>query len=246
MHFTYDDYVKMIVLLLSNGYVITDYRNYLNFSEDDKCAILRHDIDIDVDKACRLAEVEAELGVNSTFFVLTSSDLYNVNASSTVGMLKKIISLGHCIGLHFDESRYEIDANDYEAVINSIKMETSILEQILGQKVDCVSMHRPSKTVLDADLDIPGMVNSYNHVLFHDYKYLSDSRKTWRVSIADIIGKDEYSKLHILTHPFWYDDYEKDIRDSLADYIRSGNRRCYCNLVKNITGMEELLKGFRI
>lgn len=43
---------------------------------------------------------------------------------------------------------------------------------------------------LEADLQIPGIMNSYGRTFFHDFKYLSDRR--WREPVLDIIRSEEY------------------------------------------------------
>ncbi len=99
MEFTYDGYRRLVDLLRSNKYAIT---NYHEWESHDKCVILRHDIDYDISKALRFAEVEKEMGVASTFFVLVTSDFYNIFSKKNSDMLKNILELGHEIGLHFD------------------------------------------------------------------------------------------------------------------------------------------------
>ena len=48
MDFTYNAYKNLIERLRDNKYNVTNYKNYSNY---DKCAILRHDIDYSVDNA---------------------------------------------------------------------------------------------------------------------------------------------------------------------------------------------------
>ena len=77
MDFTYTAYKGLIHSLLQNGYQISTYKDWQTTS---KCAILRHDIDNDIEKALTLAEIEKSAwgGVKSTFFVLVTSDFYNI------------------------------------------------------------------------------------------------------------------------------------------------------------------------
>ena len=199
MEFTYTAYKKIIKFLRQNGYQIT---NYHNFGNTDRCVILRHDIDNDLGQAVRLAEVEARDKVQSTYFVLLRTDFYNPASRQSLEQLRRIQSLGHEIGLHFDEKAYP-EGTTEETVVR-ILYERDILTSILGTPVTSVSMHRPSKVTLEADLKIPGMVNSYGKTFFYDFKYLSDSRHRWREPVEEIIQSGEYNRLHILTHAFWY------------------------------------------
>ena len=83
--------------------------------------------------------------VKSTFFFLLRSSFYNTISNQNYNAIKKIISLGHTIGLHFDASIYgnkDLDAN--------CKKEISILEKIFDIKIDIVSFHRPVKSLIKA------------------------------------------------------------------------------------------------
>ena len=48
---------------------------YLDSSDND--IILRHDVDFSLKDAFRIAKIENELGICSTFFILLHSELYN-------------------------------------------------------------------------------------------------------------------------------------------------------------------------
>lgn len=241
MQFTYASYLDMIGLLKECGYAITDYRYRETVSEGEKCVILRHDIDYDVDKALKLAELEGANGVKSTYFVLLTSSLYNVFDRTTSEKLKKIRMMGHDIGLHYDEVRYPDAAGDATAVVKTIQAEAAVLSDALETDIGCVSMHRPSKAILEADILIPGMINSYGKEFFNDFKYLSDSRKRWREPAKDIIKSGTFQRLHILTHAFWYDESECSLHDSVLRLINSGNRARYEIMKDNITDLDSII-----
>ncbi len=119
--------------------------------------------------------------------------------------------------------------------------EAELLGSIVGDKVDIVSMHRPSQFVLEADMEIPGMINSYGQTYFKKFKYLSDSRRRWREPIDDIIESGRYERLHILTHPFWYGETEADIHEIVSKFINSGNDFRYQVMASNITDMSSIM-----
>ena len=236
--FTYNSYRNLIYLLRGNGYAITSYHTW---QETDRCVILRHDIDTSLEKAVELARVEQELGVSSTYFVLLTSDFYNTASKVSVEKLRAIQSMGHELGLHFDEKAYPEGAP--EETVARILCERDILSSILGTPVTTVSMHRPSEETLEADLKIPGMVNSYGKTFFHDFKYLSDSRRRWREPVLDIVSAGTYDRLHILTHAFWYRDQEEDITTTVSDFINSANMERYEQMEENITDLALILRG---
>ena len=207
--------------------------------------ILRHDIDNSLPQALRLAEIEAEEGVKSTWFVLLRTDFYNPASAASQRILCRLGELGHEIGLHFDEMAYASESGIGSYASSSteelIVREAGILADICGCPITTVSMHRPSKATLEADMQIPGMVNSYGQTFFHDFKYLSDSRRRWREPVEDIIRGGEYDRLHILTHAFWYHEQEEDIAESVDAFIRAANAERYAQMMENITDLPSIL-----
>lgn len=155
-------------------------------------------------------------------------------------MLREISSCGHSIGLHFDEVRYS-DINTPDSACKHIIEEAKLLSLAIGKPVDTVSMHRPSRKILEADLEIPGMVNSYGKIYFNEFKYVSDSRRRWREPIEDIISTEKYKRLHILTHAFWYNDVEMNIHDSIAQFVNAGNMQRYRVEQENITDLQSIM-----
>ncbi len=238
MKFTYRAYRELLSLLRGEGYAIQSYHDYKNAP---RCAILRHDIDTSLDQAVKLAELEAEEGVYSTWFVLLRTDFYNAASKTGLDALHRILSLGHEIGLHFDEASYA-PALKPDQIIQNIIKECGLLSALLETRVSSVSMHRPSHETLEADYEIPGIVNSYGKAFFHDFKYLSDSRRRWREPVLDIIRSRKYDQLHILTHAFWYHDEEEDIAQTVGTFIRSANRERRRQMAENITDLESIVK----
>ena len=149
---------------------------------------------------------------------------------------------GHEVGLHFDEMNYPELAGNGEAVCEKILQESGQLEKVTGKPVKLVSMHRPSRKILESNLMIPGMINSYGNVYFHDFKYLSDSRRHWREPVEEIIASGKYEKLHILTHPFWYRENEVNIHDALKEFVNSANEQRYHIMLQNITDLETIMR----
>lgn len=236
MDFTYKDYINLINLLKNKNYQFTNYKNYSNV---DKPVILRHDIDNSIEKALEVAKIESNNDVNSTFFVLLSTEFYNIFSLKSYELLKEIINCGHTIGLHFDEKRYVI--NNKEELEHYVEYEKNVIENALGTNVDVVSMHRPSKWILENDIRFKNAINSYSENFLQEFKYLSDSRMYWRENVLRIIENEEYNKLHILTHPFWYDENAGDIKERVSGFIKEANRDRYCQMKDNIRDIGEIV-----
>lgn len=240
MHFTYTAYQGLLERLKKKGY------NFIGYGVDEepgkRVVILRHDIDTDISKAVRLAELEQKCGVHSTYFVLVTSDFYNVFSGKSAAGLHRILDLGHEIGLHFDEMRYPEIAGKGSICCDRIQVEAKVLSAAIGRPVDKVSYHRPSKEILDAELEIPGMINSYSPVYFKQYKYLSDSRRRWREPVLDILESETFDKLHILTHAFWYQEKAEKITDTVKRFIEFGKLNRYVTMRENITDLDSIIK----
>lgn len=249
MHFTYDSYRHLICLLREHHYNLTDYYNYKGIQHP---CILRHDIDWSPSRAFQLAKVEMELDVRSTYFVLLTSDFYNVFSAKCRDILQFIAGMGHTIGLHFDEVAYlkilhrdgKLKPNEYTRTLKSlIQKEAEILSNAIDLKINVVSMHRPSTFCLESDLQIPGIINTYSQEFFKNFKYLSDSRRHWREDALAYICEEKFEKLHILTHAFWYYDKEISLKDTLTFYIDEARDDRYEMMNRNFTRLDDALAG---
>ncbi len=230
MEFTYSAYTNMIKELKRNNY---QFCNYHNESGVEKSVILRHDIDFSLDKALEIAKLENKLQVKSTFFISISTNFYNVFSKLSYEIISQIIELGHDIGLHFDESRYEINTT-YELEL-FIESECKILKSAIRNSVNSVSMHRPSRWILDSKIEFQNCVNSYSNKYFSEYKYVSDSRMNWREDVLDIIKNNNYNKIHILTHPFWYSEGIEDMNYKIMNFLNTNTEKISTQIRENIT-----------
>lgn len=236
MEFTIKGYIQLLELLRDKGY------NFCFYNESDlleKCVILRHDVDLSIEKALQMAIIENSLGVKSTYFLLLSTNFYNVFSKQSFDKLQQIKNLGHEIGLHFDEKRYNISTIDEMKIY--IEFELDILGKLLNDKVKVLSMHRPSKFILESDIQLDPIINSYSSKYFNKMKYISDSRMHWREDPMETIKSNEFNKFHILTHPFWYSAESETIEFKLQDFIKKALCERYDNLNDSITSFDQLI-----
>lgn len=236
MKFTYEAYINLIKKLKEEGYNFTDYKNY---NSKNKNVILRHDIDNSLEKALEIAKIEKELEVKAYYFVLLSTDFYNIMSEKSLKIIHKIVKLGGKIGLHFDEKKYKIYSQ--EEYIKYIQYEIEILEKILGIKIEAVSMHRPSSEFLEMNLEIPNIINSYQKKYFKEFKYLSDSRMHWRENILEAINSGNYNNLHILIHPFWYSEINETMKEKLKKYFLNASNERYQSLKENFRDLDAVI-----
>lgn len=235
MEFEFKSYIFLISIIREHGY---SFSNYHNYSCHTDCCILRHDVDMSLDYALKFAQLENEIGVGSTFFVLFTSDFYNVASAKSVKQIKSILSLGHEIGLHFDEVKYPSDVN----LPKMIEKEAYLMSNVLDIPIKTVSMHRPSKKTLSADYQIDGLVNSYSSVFFKEFKYLSDSRMNWRENPLDVIQNGIFQRLHILTHPFWYREEASSMQTICRDFCIKALDDRYYGMSENVSDFTNVLR----
>lgn len=236
MKFTYDAYREMLRSLKKHEY---KFCKYDSCDFEGKKVILRHDIDMSIEKAVEMAKIEKEEGAIGNYFVIISSDLYNFNSRENQRKIKEIVELGGVIGLHFDEVRY--DDVTPESILKYIELERTMLESVTGGAVNVVSMHRPSKWVLEENIEIPKMINAYSKKFLKEFKYVSDSRMNWRDDVMSIIDLDEYEKLCILTHAFWYGNEEKTTKEILLQFIESAKKERFNILKDNVRDIYEFI-----
>src|SRR6476646_9616402 len=62
--------------------------------------LLRHDVDLSLDAALRLAELEAEANAQATYFLMTRSVFYNLASPEGERTLARLRELGQRVGLH--------------------------------------------------------------------------------------------------------------------------------------------------
>ena len=139
---------------------------------------LRHDIDLSLDAAVTMAELEAELGVRATYLLMTESVFYNLASPEGVSAIARLRELGHGVGLH--------------AVHPNV---------VLDERFDpVVSWHNP-RPEFTSD-EIPGVANAYGERYFSPETYRSDSNQRWRSGCPhEELRAGAFPWLQILVHP---------------------------------------------
>jgi len=237
IEFSNDFYIHLLETIKANGYQFKFYDELLS---NQKYVILRHDIDFSLNQAMKMAVNEHINDVKSTYFFLLTSNFYNLHSKESTQILKKIKSLGHDIGLHFDETKYSGCTID-QLVIEARK-EAETLTNIVGEKINKISMHRPSAKLLESNVSFgEDFINTYSIMFFKDIKYISDSRMNWKENPLDVISSNKYTKIQILTHPIWYNIKSEQPKDILMKFIRDASKELYSNIEQNITNLNDLL-----
>lgn len=170
---------------------------------NSKFTLWRHDIDLSVHRAYSLAKIEKSLNIKATYFLLLGSNFYNIFNVEIKNLIFKIKSLGHEFGLHFDFTQYNI--SNKKELEKYLTFEKNILENFFQIKIKVFSYHSPSKKILKFDnFYYAKMINTYAKSIQKNIKYCSDSDGYWRHKRLENFLDKNYDKIHVLTHPGWW------------------------------------------
>jgi methionyl-tRNA formyltransferase len=201
--FTHDRYRLLLRSGLAAGFRFVDFADLTaRRAVGEKLCGLRHDCDNDLVAAARLAEIEAEEGVRSTYFVMLRSALYNVLAPTNRALVERILGYGHWLGLHFDHS--VVGAETMARVAAIVDDERRILSVEFGRPVDVVSFHQPGPQILDNHIKL-NCLNTYDRNDMAEVYYASDSNLVFRGGEPErLFAEGAYRKIQILLHPEWW------------------------------------------
>jgi hypothetical protein len=206
-------YKEIIETARDKGYIITPIRKYTD--SNVKQILLRHDVDFSLEFAYDLANIEYDLGVESSYYVLLHAETFNVLAPKSMGIIETMSKI-HEVGLHYD-SRY------------SLSHEVDILSSIARKPITSYTQHVPT---LSSKEVYQGLINP-NEL---DFTYISDSGRNWREGcICQHIGKQK--KLHVSMHPEWWVTNSKNREDMIHQLQMQQLNKAN----KNITEIKQML-----
>ena len=172
--FSLEHYRELLAAAGESGY------RYAFFDEEpmDGALYLRHDVDLSLDAALRLAELEAEGGALATYFLMTQSVFYNLASPEGRRAINRLRELGHRIGLHAVWPGAELD-DRFDPV---------------------VAWHNPDPDYMSEPLD--GVVNVMQAPWFDPERYRSDSNQRWRHGCPhEELREGRFDWLQLLVHP---------------------------------------------
>ena len=200
--FTEEGYRVLVQKAKAAGYAFVGF----NERTPTRHVIWRHDIDHSIHRAARIAEIEREEGVASTFFVNPHSMLYNMLEPECTALLRRIVQIGHALGLHFDADAYPMPLSAAQFA-DALARERSLLRDFICVPIDAFSIHNPGihgLTEID-EPEIAGMSNAFDREIRTQYGYVSDANGYWRQRpAAEVIECGGHERLQVLTHPDWW------------------------------------------
>ncbi len=140
--------------------------------------LLRHDVDLSLDAALELAELEASAEVAATYFLMTQSVFYNLDSPEGTRAINRLRELGHGVGLHAVWPGADRD-DRFDPVL---------------------AWHNPDPDYMSHPVD--GLVNVMQPPWFDPDHYRSDSNQQWRHGCPHVqLAAAEFDWLQLLTHP---------------------------------------------
>lgn len=172
--FTLDHYRELLDAARAGGYRFAFFEG----EPREGTVLLRHDVDLSLDAALRLAELEAEEGAAATYFLMTESVFYNLASEEGRHALARLRELGHRVGLH--------------AVYPNATRDERFDPVLAWHNPDPEYMREP----------VPGAVNVMQEPWFAPETYRSDSNQHWRSGCPhDDLRAGSFPWLQLLTHP---------------------------------------------
>src|SRR5712692_10516496 len=99
--FNYASYRQLLELLRRTNENVT-FNDLPLDNPAARCFILRHDIDYSPEAALRMAQLEADMGIRATYFLLLNTSYYNLLSEEYCEFPRRLIELGHDVGFHYD------------------------------------------------------------------------------------------------------------------------------------------------
>lgn len=229
-NFSYFEYQEIL-----NHYknIIIDFKN---IEENSKSfCILRHDVEFSLERALKIAQIDKDNGIKSSFFVQVLNNAYNPLSVISTQIIKEIESYGHYVGLHFYVSH--IEQGDLKSLKSELNRQVRLLQESVEAKVDRFSYHRPPSWVLSIDtLQFSSLINAYSAPYFElinggmpvKVKYIADSNHQWKYGHP--LEINDYKCFQLLIHPDEWSEKGGSEFENFAELINEAKNQTIENI----------------
>jgi len=172
--FTLDHYREILRAAREGGYRFAGFDGPPAHGD----LLLRHDVDLSLEAALAMAELETEENATTTYLLMTRSVFYNLASREGEAALGRLRALGHRVGLHAVYPHADLDER-FDRV---------------------VAWHNPEPAYMSAPID--GAVNVMEETYFDPATYRSDSNHRWRSGCPhEELRAGAFPWLQLLVHP---------------------------------------------
>lgn len=186
----------------------------------ERTILLRHDVDVSLETAARLAVTEAEVGIGATYFVRLHARFYRPLEPDALRHLYRLRDRGADIGLHYERQFYQAAGGDHEQML---AQDAGTLGGIIGRPVRGCARHLGVFPSFDAAaVKRAGLAyEAYEPQFVERRKYISDSARHWREGcLCRWLGREKH--LTVLMHPVWWFE-PAELWDRILQRIREGD-----------------------
>jgi hypothetical protein len=219
LDFTIKTYKRLLNTLSNQGFSFSTFEGFIS-GQAGKVIVLRHDVDALPEKSLHFARIQAERGIRGTYYFRIVPGSFDEN------IIKKIYSMGHEIGYHYEDfslaakrlqksgyrhqitesSTHDSRPTEEEEIVNaaieSFKENLEKLRQIVPVKTIC--MHGSPLSRWDSRLlwkyydyrDFGIIGEPYFDVNFNEVLYLTDTGRRWDGDTFNIRDKSINHKWH--------------------------------------------------
>jgi hypothetical protein len=172
--FTLEHYRELLSAAREGGY------RFATFDAPPRAGdvLLRHDVDLSLEAAVEMGELEAAEGAVATYLLMNRSVFYNLASREGERAIARLRGLGHRVGLHAIHPQAMFDER-FDPV---------------------VAWHNPDPEYMTAP--VAGAVNVMQAPWFSPETYRSDSNQRWRHGCPhEELAAGAFAWLQLLTHP---------------------------------------------
>jgi hypothetical protein len=164
--------------------------------------LLRHDVDLSLEAAVRMGELEADAGATATYFLMTESVFYNLDSEEGRSAIDRLRAYGHRVGLHAVWPRAVFD-DRFDPVL---------------------AWHNPDPPYMSEPVE--GAANVMESRFFSPETYRSDSNQRWRHGCPhEELAAGAFEWLQLLTHPEIWAYTGATMRESMVAMLESERER---------------------
>ena len=214
--FTRENYLRL--LRLARG--TYTFRTFADFDRSERYVIWRHDVDFSMHAALKLAQIEADEGLRTTYFLHFHSEFYNLLERGVSDCVRAIAALGHTLGLHFDPHYYGVTTEP--ELERLLQREHRMAEELFEAPFPTFSFHIATPfTQACRQWSYAGMINANADYFQSEVGYCSDSNGYWRFRrLEDVLSTAADARLQVLTHPEMWQDEAMSPRQRVERCIR--------------------------
>jgi hypothetical protein len=235
--FTLKAYTQYLEVIKQKGIPFYLYRDFMRYTEYPKTfCLIRHDVDRKPHNALKMAKIEAEMGIHSTYYFRFKKQTFNGE------IIKEIQKLGHEIGYHYETLS---DSNgDIDLAIQLFERNLKIFSEFA--RIETCSMHgRPFKPFDNRDIwrnkanhkrlidDFKLIGEVYLDIDYSDIAYINDTGRNWTSGKSNIRDKVKSNIKSDFTS-----------REELLNYFKQNSHQKLCFQIHPERWTDNILKWY--